>query len=526
MNTTIVVSAILLLIGTCVVPPASPMYTTSTCITQTWYVDDDNTQGPWNGSLEHPFQHITDALQNATDNDTIFVFSGVYYEHLTITKPLKILGEQKISTIIDGGGQGTVVDIRSSRTMLSGFSITGGGSNGIGGGVYISKNCQFDNISDNIICLNNNRGVTLYYSTYTSLLNNTIANNADDVLIVGLNTHHIFSNNFLQDDNLELDETSYNIIQSNSFYNGGIYQETSGSTNIFENNFFDYGSMMLSKPVKYVIVNNSFIHSRGIKIDGNLSEHWRKHIIQGNTIDGRPLFYSSEIDNITVPSDAAEVIIAYCRNVIIKNLTMVGSFGIDLNICHYATVSNNTMIDTDGIRLDGCQYCTVSYNHLVKGFLKSKSAFCKFYKNDIDGAGIECIDSIANTYAYNKISNFSSNGIYVELGTLNTFLSNTVDNTHIAVNLKATLSNRFLCNNFMNISSGHAYFDADWFYMCRNLWIGNYWEGKSFGPQLIRGRFNTHIWVTTGDHGMGFYIYLPFINIDWLPARKPHNIGV
>jgi len=525
MNTMKIVGVIFLLVGTCIVPTVSSLSTSSTCATQTWYVDDDNTQGPWDGSLEYPFQHITDALQNATDNDTIFVFSGIYHEGLTITKPLKILGEQKLSTIIDAGGQSTVVDIRSSGTILSGFSITGGGSNGIGGGVYISKNCQSNTITDNIISMNKNRGLTLYYSIFTTVMNNTIANNAADVFIVGQNTHHVFSGNTLQDDNLELDETSYNIIQSNSFYNGDIYQETSGSTNIFENNFFEYGSIMLTKPVKYIIVNNTFIHSRGIKIDGDLSEHWKKHMIQGNTIDGRPLFYSSEIDNITVPSNAAEVIVAYCRNIRIENLTMTGSFGIDIHTCHYAIVSNNTLIDSDGIRLNICQYCTISHNHLVNSFLRAKSAFCKFYENDINGAGIECIDSIANTYAHNKITNFDSNGIYIELGTLNTFLSNTIDNTHIAVNLKATLFNRFLFNNFMNSSDKHAYFDADWFYMCHNLWIGNFWEGRSFGPQLIRGRFNTHIWVTTGEE-MGFYLYLPFINVDWLPARKSHNVGV
>jgi len=526
MKKSLVVIELLLLVGTCIIPTATPFTTPYLRFNQTWYVDDNNTQGPWNGSLEYPFQHITDALQNATDNDTVYVFTGIYHEHITVTKSLQILGEQKFSTIIDAEGQGTVVDIRSSKTTIREFSITGGGSVGVGGGVYVSKNCQSNVISDNIISMNKNRGLTLYYSAYTSVFNNTIANNAYDVFITGQNTHHVFSGNTLQNDNLELDETSYNIIRSNSFYDGGIYQETSGSGNIFEGNFFDYGSIVLTKPTRYTIVNNTFIHSRGIKIDGDSPEYWRKHVIQGNILDGRPLFYSSEHDNISVPSDAAEAIVAFCRKVRVENLTINGSFGIDLNACHYARVSNNTLIDSDGIRLDICQYCTVSNNHLVNSFLRTSSAFCKVYENEIIGAGLECIDSTANTYARNRITSFNSNGIYVEWGTLNTFLSNTVDNTDIAVYLQATLNNRFLFNNFMNSSDRHAYFDADWFYMCHNLWIGNYWEGRWIGPQLIRGRFNTHIWVTTGDHGMGFYIYLPFINVDWLPVRKPHNIGV
>ena len=527
MKKCLVVIELLMLIGTCIIQTTSPLTAVSVCFDRTWYVDDNNTLGPWNGSLQYPFEHIADALQNATDYDTVYVFTGIYHEHITVTKPLQIIGEQKLSTIIDAEGQGTVVDIRCSEATICGFSITGGGSTGVGGGVYVSKNCQSNVISGNIISMNKNHGLILFYSSYTSILNNTIANNANDIFIVGGNTHHVFSNNIIQNDDLELDETSYNTIRSNTFYNGGIYQETTGSVNIIEGNFFDYGSIKLTTPMRYTIVNNTFVHSRGIKIDGDSPEYWRYHIIQGNTLDGRPLFYSSGQDNITVPSDAAEVIVSFCRQVCVANLTIIGSFGIDLNTCHYSRVSNNTLIDSDGIRLDICSYCTVSNNNLVNSFLRTTTSFCKYYENEISGAGIECIDSTANTFAHNTITNFDSNGIYIEWGTLNTFLLNTIDNTDIAVNLMATSSNRFLSNNFINSSQRHAYFDEDWYYMCHNFWFGNYWEGRwGIGPQLIRGRFNTHIWVTTGDHGMGYYIYLPFINIDWLPARKPHNIGV
>jgi len=31
----------------------------------TIYVDDDNKDGPWDGSMEHPYQHIQDAVDNA-----------------------------------------------------------------------------------------------------------------------------------------------------------------------------------------------------------------------------------------------------------------------------------------------------------------------------------------------------------------------------------------------------------------------------------------------------------------------------
>ena len=41
----------------------------------TIYVDDDNTQGPWYGTLDYPYQHMGDAIENSTEGDTIYVLS-------------------------------------------------------------------------------------------------------------------------------------------------------------------------------------------------------------------------------------------------------------------------------------------------------------------------------------------------------------------------------------------------------------------------------------------------------------------
>ena len=66
---------------------------------KTIYVDDDNTEGPWDGSLEHPYLHISDGVANADSGDTVFVFSGDYHEFFHITKSsIKLVGErQKIN---------------------------------------------------------------------------------------------------------------------------------------------------------------------------------------------------------------------------------------------------------------------------------------------------------------------------------------------------------------------------------------------------------------------------------------------
>ena len=44
---------------------------------KTIYVDDDNTAGPWNGTLEYPYRYIQDAIDVSSKDDTIYVFNGI-----------------------------------------------------------------------------------------------------------------------------------------------------------------------------------------------------------------------------------------------------------------------------------------------------------------------------------------------------------------------------------------------------------------------------------------------------------------
>ncbi len=56
------------------------------------YVDDDNTEGPWEGTQEHPYRRIGDAVDAANESDTIYVYSGTYNEWIRLHKQLFIKG--------------------------------------------------------------------------------------------------------------------------------------------------------------------------------------------------------------------------------------------------------------------------------------------------------------------------------------------------------------------------------------------------------------------------------------------------
>jgi hypothetical protein len=70
---------------------------------QTIYVDDDNTDGPWDGTEEHPFQYIQDGINGASNGDTVYVYKGIYNEcNLTCNPSIKLTGQEREKTIING----------------------------------------------------------------------------------------------------------------------------------------------------------------------------------------------------------------------------------------------------------------------------------------------------------------------------------------------------------------------------------------------------------------------------------------
>lgn len=78
------------------------------------------------GNGSNNYTSIQDAVNNATDGETVFVFNGTYYENLLINKSIKLIGEDKDKTIIDGKKGGNTVHVISENVIISGFTITNG----------------------------------------------------------------------------------------------------------------------------------------------------------------------------------------------------------------------------------------------------------------------------------------------------------------------------------------------------------------------------------------------------------------
>ena len=106
----------------------------------TIYVDDSNTQGPWNGSYDYPYQYIRDGILHASDGDTVYVFNGLYNETVIINKSITFRGQQQENTIIDGQNNGSVITVTSDNVYIRRFTIRNSGGYQGNAGITINAN--------------------------------------------------------------------------------------------------------------------------------------------------------------------------------------------------------------------------------------------------------------------------------------------------------------------------------------------------------------------------------------------------
>jgi parallel beta-helix repeat protein len=230
------------------------------------YVDDDNTQGPWDGTYFNPYKSINDGINNSGIFDTIYVFMGQYNETLQIKKTIKLVGEDKESTIINGRFFKNIVEISSENVSLENFLFRNSGGFSKDAGIQVnSKNCKIKNC----IIYNTKTGIFVNHTENIEINNNTLQNNGEGILIDSSSSCTIigscFSNNAIA---LRFDNSRDCDVFYTYFHTNGIASLINNSEEnriqncIIKDNSANLGGIFISAS-KNILINNSIINHNG-----------------------------------------------------------------------------------------------------------------------------------------------------------------------------------------------------------------------------------------------------------------------
>jgi len=166
------------------------------------------------GTGDGNYTTIQSAIESASNDDTIYVYNGTYYEKLIIDKSINLIGSEKNSTIIDGNRNLYIIFIKSSWVNISHFTIQNGTM-----GIYASDlNYSFNKITNNIF-INTSKGIRLYYSYNNKITDNIFKYHGDHgVILHNSSNNSLMTNAFI--DNYKAVTfsrwSSYNVINGNN----------------------------------------------------------------------------------------------------------------------------------------------------------------------------------------------------------------------------------------------------------------------------------------------------------------------
>lgn len=168
---------------------------------------------------------ITDSLRNITDYSTIFVYPGIYKERIVLTKSIRLIGID--NPIIDAGGIGAALTLKSQNNVISGLTLTNSGNKtAYDGGIVILSESSGNIIVKNTI-YQTIYGIWIYKSSSNTISNNTIRNNDQNGIMVLESSSNVITNNIIYNnlnDGIHLDSVSvFNTIKENTVSNNQNY---------------------------------------------------------------------------------------------------------------------------------------------------------------------------------------------------------------------------------------------------------------------------------------------------------------
>ena len=358
----------------------------------------------------------------------IFVEAGTYCENVVLNKTLSLIGEDKETTIIDANRRNGI-KVVVNNSIISGFKICNSFGFALVSGAIIVDG--FDNvISDNIVG-RSRQGIFLWRGGNNTISSNMIVNNSRGLVIV------------------------------------------SSSNNTFRNNAF---------------VNNSFLTLELM----NLCFPWYVQDIDiSNTVNGKPIIYMAEKQNLTVSPDMYPQEIGIIMLINSTNMVVEG-----FNIS-YSPPSDYPGPDYN-VFLDSNVNLTIRNNIISHGygiFLTSSNRDVFISNNTLhDNRDGIYGQSLRYTYITQNIFYNNYDGIMIESGSYNTIWENTFYNntqevlTCTGISLLGSQYTVIVGNNFTSNDGALRIYGSSF-----NTVYGNNITNNGFGIMIVSGSMGNTI---------------------------------
>jgi len=446
------VAVILLFLSVSVIPSTGTtdvkQITVSTSNGNTLYVGGNGTGN---------YSKIQDAIDDASDGDTVFVFdySSPYYENIVINKSINLIGEDKNTTIIDGDGGSRVIYLDwTDYVNISGFTIQK--SHGLEGrGIEISYS-DYVTVTDNIL-INNAAGIRSSYDCSNNIIsNNHITSNTYSGISLSRGDDCIISGNTITDNGagITLHSVSHAIITGNNI-----------SDNSYEDLSIHGGD--------YLTIEDNYIES-GIEFDiwDFYPDDWSTIILQDNFAQTGVIRFYINKDNIRPPTNTGQVILVNCSDCIIQHLNFSNILmGVILIQSSHITIAENTFYwDKIQGRYHTSIHLQYSNRNIIFNNIFHEHSGCIFLHEYCDAnivAGNTFYDSFVPVSIYRSCFN-------------NYVVSNEfIDNYHgisIYDSEESSSDNVVYHNNFLNSYYYHALNEGENFWDNGYPSGGNYWD--------------------------------------------------
>lgn len=429
------------------------------------------------GNGPNNYSSIQNAIDNASNGDTIFVYSGIYHENVVVKKSISLVGENRNATIIDGGMKDTVINITASSVKISNFTVTNGTSYSVSAGIKISgSNCVIEKCN---VVHNMDYGIWIVSSDNNSIKNCNISySEFESGIFIDGSKNNLVSQCIFMSNNqsgIILKSSSNDIISDCVFNFNGWY----GLSIFLSNN--------------ESILNCTF-RGDGLFISGD-NIHNFIHEIKNNTVNGLPLRYYKNMKNFTIEGeDAGEIILANCEDFSIENIKInKKEIGIEMAFCKNGVINGSDINEAyEALILFYSSYISIS-NSSIKNCL---NAVLILFSSENAISSCNIIDD--------------KNGIMLWESSFNKIYGCNIERTTNSIVLYgySTFGNFITRNNFIDNRWDPIFGNS-----IHNIWLRNYWS-------------NWHIPFPKPIFGINFIFNIfqfPWVQFDWMPRLFPYG---